>query len=79
MFIRNCALCGYPPEIIDDRGIGDIRCSNPNCENNHPTRFIENTNYKMSRYHFSGKFNTSKKDVIKEWNHDQSIGLMIPQ
>ena len=77
MFIENCGLCGYPAEIIDDRGIGDIRCSNCSCENYNSKSYVNGVGY--PRYHFSGKYNTSKKEAIRKWNHEQSIGLMIPQ
>lgn len=52
-----CKYCGSFPMINDDKGIGDIMCSNNSCRILRPKH----------NAHFSGKFCTKKRDALKEW------------
>ena len=64
----NCKYCGCVPAITDDHGIGDVFC--PNCC---PPAVCERT-HEDQRFHFSGKFNVSKKMAIRMWNAHQGKG-----
>ena len=63
MIIKNCKFCGYAAVVYDDCGIGDVMCSNPCCSREH----------RDNSFHYSGKFNTKKKEAIRQWNLAQEV------
>lgn len=68
--LNKCIICGSDAEIVEDRGIGDIQCSCYSCANHNPKVYINGVGF--PRYHFSGKYNRSKKKCIKLWNEENS-------
>jgi len=65
MKLENCKLCGSVPIIYDHRGIGDIVCQNCGIKG---CLTYDEYGCKYSICHFSGKFRTTKKQAIINWN-----------
>ena len=74
MQISPCKFCHKMPVIIDKQGIGDIECPNK-CQNGKLYKILyDNKGLIIARFsltHFSGKFHTSKKQAIANWNKAQ--------